>query len=59
MHSKVKDLGIVRIMVVSMEIITKKVAMVLLEIEDKAKEILEVPCVVKVEDVVGLIKAQI
>ena len=42
-----------------MEIITKEVVMVLLEIEDKAKEILEVPCMVKVEDVVGLIKAQI
>ena len=42
-----------------MEIITKEVAMVLLEIEDKAKEILEVPYMVEVEDVVGLIKAEI
>ena len=33
--------------------------MVLLEIVDKPKEILEVPCVVDIEDTVGLIKAQI
>ena len=42
-----------------METITKEMAMVLSEIEDKTKEILEVPCMVKVEDTVGLIKAQI
>ena len=59
MHNKVINLRIVRITVISMEIITKEMAMVLLEIEDKAKEILEVPCMVKVEDAVDLIKAQI
>ena len=41
-----------------MGIITKEMAMVPFEIEDKAKEISEVHCVVKVEDVVGLTKVQ-
>ena len=41
-----------------MEIITKEMAMVLLEIEVKAKEILEVHCMVKVEDMVDLTKVQ-
>ena len=52
------DLRILRIMIVNMEIVTKEMAMVLLEIRAKAKEISEVPCMVKVEDVVGLIKVQ-
>ena len=41
-----------------MEIMTKEMAKVLLEIEDKAEEILEVHCMVKVEDVVDLTKVQ-
>ena len=39
-----------------MGIMVREMAMVPLEIEDKAEEILEVPCMVKVEDTVGLIK---
>ena len=41
-----------------MGIITRKMGIVLLEIEDKAKEILEVFFVVKVEEEVDLTKVQ-
>ena len=39
-----------------MVIITREMGMVLLEIEDKAEEILEVLCMVKVEEEVDLTK---
>ena len=41
-----------------MGIITREMGMVLLEIENKAKEILEVYYMVKVEEEVGLTKVQ-
>ena len=41
-----------------MGLMVREMGMVLLEIEGKAKEILEVHSMVKVEDKVGLIKAQ-
>ena len=48
------------VMVVKMEIMVKEMGMELLEIEDKAKEILEVHSMVEVEveDKVGSIKVQ-
>ena len=58
MYSKVIDLRMLIKMVVSMEIMTKEMAKVLLEIEDKAEEILEVHCMVKVEDKADLTKVQ-
>ena len=58
MYSKVIDLRMLIKMVVSMEIMTKEMAKVLLEIEDKAGEILEVHCMVKVENMVDLTKVQ-
>ena len=42
-----------------METVVREMGMVLLEIEGKAKEILEVHSVVEVEDEVGLIKVQV
>ena len=45
-------------MVVKMGIMVREMAIEPLGIEDKAKEILEVPCMVKVEDMVGLIKSE-
>ena len=45
-------------MVASMGVTAKEMGMVLLEIEDKAKEMLEVHFVVKVEDKVSLTKVQ-
>ena len=36
----------------------REIGMVLLEIEDKAEEVLEVTCIVKVEEEVGLRKVQ-
>ena len=57
--SKMTGLKTVIVMVASMGIIAKEVGMVLLEIEDKAKKMLEVTCMVKVEDEVGLTKVQI
>ena len=53
------DLTKVIVMVVKMGIMVREMAVAPLEIKDKAEEILEVPCVVKVEDMVGLIKVQI
>ena len=41
-----------------MGIIVREMGMVILELEDKAKEILVVTCMVKVEDEVGLTKVQ-
>ena len=41
-----------------METMVREMEMVLLEIESKAKEILEVHSIVEVEDEVGLIKVQ-
>ena len=46
------------VMVVSMGVMAKEMEMVLLEIEGKAEEILEVHPVVKVEDEVDLTKVQ-
>ena len=43
---------------VKMEIMVREMGMVLLEIEGKAKETLEVHSIVEVEDEVGSIKAQ-
>ena len=52
------DLRIVIVMVVKMGIMVREMAMDPLGIEDKAKEILEVTCMVKVEEEVDLTKAQ-
>ena len=52
------DLRIMMILVAKMGLMVREMGMVLLEIEGKAKEILEVHPVVKVEDKVGLIKVQ-
>ena len=41
-----------------MGIIIREMGIILLKIEDKAKEILEVLCAVKVEEEVGLTKVQ-
>ena len=56
--SKMTDLRIVIVMVVKMGILVREMGMVLLEIEGKAEEILEVHSVVEVEDEVGSIKVQ-
>ena len=55
---EVTDLRIMIVMVTKMRIITRKMGIVLLEIEDKAEEILEVLCMVKVEEEVDLTKVQ-
>ena len=52
------DLRIMIILVAKMGIMVREMGVVPLEIEGKAEEILEVQSVVKVEDEVGLIKAQ-
>ena len=52
------DLRIMIILVDKMGLMVREMGTVLLEIEGKAEEILEVHPVVKVEDEVGLIKAQ-
>ena len=52
------DLRIMILMVVKMETMVREMGMVLLKIEGKAKEILEVHYIVKVEDEVGLTKVQ-
>ena len=52
------DLRIMIVMVTKMGIITREMGIVLLEIEDKAEEILEVLCVVKVEEEVDLTEVQ-
>ena len=56
--SVMTNLEIMIVTMVKMEIMVREMRMVLLEIEGKAKEILEVHSVVEVEDEVGLIKAQ-
>ena len=58
-NSEMTDLRIMIVMVVTMGIMVGEMGMVLLEIEDKAREILEVHSMVEVEDKVGLIKVQI
>ena len=57
--SKMTGFKTVLVMVVSVGIIAKEVGMVFLETEDKVKEILEVTCMVKVEDEVGSTKVQV
>ena len=52
------DLRIMIILVAKMGLRVREVGMVLLEIEGKAEEILEVHSMVKVEDEVGLTKVQ-
>ena len=52
------DLKTVIVMVASKEVMAKEMGIVRLEIEDKAKEILEVLNVVKVEEEVDLTKVQ-
>ena len=52
------DLRIMIILVAKMGLMVKEMGMVLLEIEGKAREILEVHSMVKVEDKVGLTKVQ-
>ena len=52
------DLRRMIIWVVKMGIMVREMGVLPLEIEGKAKEILEAHSVVKVEDEVGLIKAQ-
>ena len=55
---EVTDLRIMIVMVTKMEIITREMGIVLLEIEDKAEKILEVICMVGVEEEVDLTKVQ-
>ena len=52
------DLRTVIVMVVKMGIIVREMAMVFLEIGNKVEEILELTCVVKVEEEVDLTKVQ-
>ena len=52
------DLRTMIVMLVKMGVVVREMGMVILGIEDKAKEILEVLCMVKVEDEVDLIKVQ-
>ena len=56
--SKMTGLKRVIVMVASMEVITREMGKVLLEIEDKVEEILEVFYVVKVGEEVDLTKVQ-
>ena len=56
--SEMTELRIIIVMVVKMGIMVREMGMVLLEIEDKAKEILDVHSMVEVEDEVGLTKVQ-
>ena len=56
--SEMTDLRIMIVLVVKMGIMDREMGMVLLEIEDKVKEILEVHSMVEVEDEVGLTKVQ-
>ena len=58
MHREMTVLGTVIVMVVKMGIIVREMPMVILEIEDKAEEILEVTCMAKVEEEVDLTKVQ-
>ena len=57
-HKKMTDLGTVIVMEVKIGIIVREMVMVILEIEDKAEKILEVTCMVKVEEEVDLTKVQ-
>ena len=52
------DLKTVIVMEIKMQMIVREMVMVILEIEDKAEEILEVTCMVKVEEEVDSTKAQ-
>ena len=52
------NLEIMIVTMVKMEILVREMGMVLLEIEGKAKETLEVHSIVEVEDEVGSIKVQ-
>ena len=52
------DLRIMIVLLVKIGMMVREMGMVLLEIEGKAEEILEVLSVVKVEDEVGLTKVQ-
>ena len=52
------DLRIMIILVAKMGLMIREMGMVLLEIDGKAKEILEVHSMVKVEDEAGLTKVQ-
>ena len=52
------NLEIMIVTMVKMETMVREMGMVLLEIEGKAEEILEVHSVVEVEDEVGSIKVQ-
>ena len=45
-------------MEIKMGMIVREIVMVILEIEDKAEEILEVTCMVKAEEEIDLTKAQ-
>ena len=56
--SEMTGLKTVTVMVASMEVMAKEMGIVLLEIEDKAEEILEVLSMVKVEEGVDLKKVQ-
>ena len=58
MYSKMTDLETVIVMEIKMGMIVREMVMVVLEIEDNAEEILEVTCMVKVEEEVDLTKAQ-
>ena len=58
MCSNMTGLRIIVILVAKMGIMGREMGVVPLEIESKAKETLDVHFVVKVEDEVGLIKAQ-
>ena len=58
MCSKMTDLRIMIIFIAKMGIMVREIGMVLLEIEGKAEEILEVHSMVKVMDEVGLTKVQ-
>ena len=58
MYSEMTDLKTVIVMEVKMGMIVREMVMVILEIEDKAEEILEVTCMVKVEEEVDLTKVQ-
>ena len=58
MYFKMTDLKAVIVMEVKMGMVVREMVMVILEIEEKAEEILEVTCMVKVEEEVDLTKVQ-
>ena len=57
-YSEMTDFRVMIVMVVKMGVMVREMGIVLLEIEDKAEEILEVTFMVKVEDEVCLTKFQ-